>query len=102
MNANVKNGRPAPIVDGMLVLCVDVDDANHETESGEIYLVCHTLNGAEEHTLRKATIHKDRTEYRCESTDDIPPLVIPHVLEAISPDNVYRIMGWVYGVSIIF
>jgi transcriptional regulator with XRE-family HTH domain len=95
MNAATHNGRHAPILDGMLVLCVDVEDAKIEIETGEFYLVRRAVGETEEYSVRKAVMMRDRTEFRAESTEHHAPVIVPHRHE----DGSHRIevVGWVYA-----
>lgn len=104
MNAATRKGRPAPITEGMLVLCVDVIEAGLEIESGEIYVVRRTTDSGQtyEFAVKKAVVYRDRTELRSESTDPrYETLVIPHDRD---PDPAREILaiGWVYAALIDF
>lgn len=102
MNAATHNGKPAPIVDGMIAICVDTDDAGHEVESDNIVVVCCERGGLVEHTLKKAIVHKDRTEFISESHDERhEPLVIPHA--PVDPSQIVaRVIGLLISVQTLF
>lgn len=96
MNAS----KPAPIVDGMFALCIDVADSGISVESGRIYVVRRTLDNGQtyEHTIKRAHIFRDRVELRPESTN---PRHKPLVMKP-GPDegdaSEVRAIGLVYGV----
>lgn len=54
---------------GMEVVCVDIDDANLEVESGKIYVLRRTRDRGEtyETLLRRAMVYRDRVELTAES-----------------------------------
>jgi hypothetical protein len=94
-----------PISKGMTILCVDVEDANIEIESGEIYVVQRTLDGGKtfEFSCRRAHIFRDRIELRPDVTDISAETVViprdppePGPFAALIPEQT-KIIGWVYG-----
>lgn len=53
---------------GMEVVCIDIDDANLEIESGRIYALRRTRDGETYETLlRRAMVYRDRVELTAES-----------------------------------
>jgi transcriptional regulator with XRE-family HTH domain len=97
--SSMNAARPVPILEGMLVLCVDLVDANLELESGQIYVVRRTIDGGQtyEFTVKRAVIFKDRMELRPESSDQSHrPIILRYDAE---PDPAVEVLavGWVYG-----
>ena len=64
--------KPAPILDGMIALCVDLDTADIEVETGKLYAVRQTRDGGKtfECTIKRAKVFKGhRVELHHESTN---------------------------------
>lgn len=58
-----------PLLPGMEALCIDIEDAELEVESGKIYAIRRTRDGGEnyETILRRARVFRDRVELLTES-----------------------------------
>ena len=101
MNAATSAGRPAPLVEGQYILCVDLTDAGLEIESGKIYAVRRTTDSGQtyECTVKKAMVYRDRYELLPESTNPAhEKFVIPR--GAAHRDVVgtqIEVIGLVYG-----
>lgn len=60
--------RERPILPSMEVLCIDIEDADLDVESGKIYAIRRSRNGKEYETiLRRAKVFRDHVELRAES-----------------------------------
>jgi transcriptional regulator with XRE-family HTH domain len=99
MNAARDRGRPAPIVEGMTVVCVDLATAGAPIENGYIYYIERegSLDGkpACERLLRRAFVRVDHIELVAESTEaDRPVFSIPR--EPGKQGDV-KVIGLVYG-----
>lgn len=100
MRGNSMNAaKPHPILDGMIVLCVEM--AGRAAEGGKTYLVRCTDDGGKtfELSVRKATVSRKQTELRCESTDQghDEPLVIAHDRATTDTSHRIEILALVYG-----
>lgn len=92
--------KPAPFVQGMFALCVDLVDAELEIESGRIYAVRRTLDGGStfELTIKRARVFRDRVELHPESTNPKhKPITIKRVRDTDMTNEV-KAIGLVYGV----
>lgn len=96
MNAS----RPTPLLEGMLVLCVDMVDAEIEVESGKIYVVRRTTDGGQtyEFTLKRAKLFKDRIELRAESTATYAPIRLSRSFDPDIEGTEVVAIGLVYGI----
>jgi len=91
--------RPAPIVEGMYVLCVDIVSAELLVESGRIYAVRQTRDAGQtwECTIKRAKVYRDRVELVPESTNaNHQKIVIERDLDPAHTNEVAAI-GLVYG-----
>lgn len=68
---SMNNARPRPILEGDLVLCVDVVDAQIGITDDKVYVVRRTRDGGQtfEWTLKRARVFSNRTELVPESTN---------------------------------
>lgn len=93
--------RPNPILDGAIVLCVDMG-AELEIESGNIYAVRRTLDDGQtwECTVKRAQVYRSRYELRPESNNPkYEPLIIPRDAGREADDGKQvEAIGLVYGV----
>lgn len=71
MNAARGPSGLAPIVEGMLAVCLDIADAGVPVETGNIYVVQRTMDSGStyEYTLKRARVYRDRIELLPESTN---------------------------------
>lgn len=92
--------KPAPFMQGMFALCVDLISAELDIESGRIYAVRRTLDGGStfELTIKRARVFRERVELHPESTN--PSHKIITIKRDRDPDhtNEVKAIGLVYGV----
>ena len=93
--------KPYPLVEGLVVLCVDVIHAELEVESGRVYAVRRTLDGGQtfECTVKRAKVFRNRFELHPESTNSAhQPLIIPRGAGKDDEFKEIAVIGLVYGV----
>jgi len=91
--------KPVPIVEGMLVCCIDVIDAGLAIESGRIYAIRRTLDGGHtyECTIKRAKVFRDRVELSSESTNpNHKTIIVPRDFDS-AHTNEYAAIGLVYA-----
>lgn len=67
-DASMAAAREQPILPGMEVVCIDIEDAELEVESGKIYAIRRSRDGINYETiLRRARVFRDRVELTAES-----------------------------------
>lgn len=94
--------KPYPLIDGLIVLCIDMADAGLEIESGKIYAVRRTMDGGQtyECTVKRAKVFRDRFELLPESSNqDHKPLILPRGAGRDDAAKSIDVIGLVYGVS---
>lgn len=99
-DSSMAAAREQPILPGMEVLCVDIQDAELEVESGKIYAIRRTRDGGEnyETILRRVRVYRDRVELLAESGKPGEDEKIIHKGRLLSdPKQPIFAFGWVYG-----
>lgn len=99
MGDSMNDAKPRPILEGDLVLCVDVVDAEIGIVDDKIYVIRRTKDGGQsfEWTLKRARVFNNRTELVPESTNPAhKPLVIPRN-QTIDDGQEIAVIGLMYG-----
>jgi SOS-response transcriptional repressor LexA len=92
--------KPTPILSGMMVLCVDIIDADIPIESGQIYAVRRTRDAGQtwEITVKRARVFRDRIELHPESTNPTHQPFIIRNHEDAADHHTIEAFGLVYAV----
>lgn len=94
--------KPYPLIEGLVVVCVDFADAGLEIEDNRIYAVRRSLDAGQtyECTIKRAHVFKNRYELHPESTNSThKPLIIQRGAGRDDQNTTIEVIGLVYGVS---
>lgn len=95
----------AGIMEGMIVICVDLATSNAPIENGKIYAIRRTYDGGKtfETSLKRAHVYRDRIEYRPESSDpDYRPIMVAAGSRVDDTEAEIEAIGLLYQATIRF